>query len=159
MKIHLNAASYSILGGSFCHRIRLPTRTFAPCFTILSDGLPTTYSCPFRRPFSLLHFGIFLPSRENPVKYNCYFAVEVQTLLNSFNRDAVVHFFFNGLMLKVPWKVRCISCVPWNIKIFLFHVPVSWYLRRSGNFRPRWQYGLSPPFQWNQSNCPVPFLT
>jgi len=48
-----------------------------------------------------------------------------------------------------------LSCIPWIKKIFLFYVPVSWYFRRSDNFRPRWQYGLSPCFQLNQNNCPV----
>jgi len=94
--------SYFILGGSFCHRIRRPTRTFALYFTILSDSIPTTYSCPLRRSFSLLYFGIFPLSREHPVNYNSYFAVDILTFLNSFNRHAVVHFFFIALMLKVP---------------------------------------------------------
>ena len=133
LKIRLSGASYSILGGLFCHRIRRTTRTFAPCFTILSDGLPKTYSCPFRRSFSLLYLMIFSLSGEHPVNYNFYFAVDILTFLNPFNCDAVVHFFHSGLMLRVPWKVTYLSCIPWNTKIFLFrffntfHTVVLWW--------------------------------
>ena len=52
----LNTASYCILGGSFCRRIRLLTWTFAPCFTITGDRLLTTYFCRFGRSFSLLYY-------------------------------------------------------------------------------------------------------
>jgi hypothetical protein len=89
-----------------------------------------------------------------------YFVVDILTFINPINPNAVVHFFLNGPMLKVPWKVRYLSSIPGNTKTFQLHVPVSWYLRRrTGNFRPKWQNGLSRFYRLNQNNCLVQILT